>query len=78
MQQMSLNRENAFDTSGVQTTCAGLWDDSESNFRGMCREDDYSRLPNKHQPSMAQSMGCARPELSCDSRCGEQTQGDNR
>ena len=30
----------------------------------MCRENDYSRPPNEHQPSMAQSIGCARPELS--------------
>lgn len=30
----------------------------------MCRENDYFRPPNKHQASMAQSIGRDRPELS--------------
>ena len=42
----------------------GLWDNFESNFRGMCRENDYSRPPNEHQASMAQSIGYSRSKLN--------------
>ena len=42
----------------------GGWDKSKSNFRGMCRENDYSRPQNEHQASMAQSIGCTPPELN--------------
>ena len=42
----------------------GLWDNSESNFRGLLCENDYSRPPNEHQSSMAQSIGCTPPELA--------------